>query len=422
MRSKTGLGALLLSAGVSLAPSMALAQSGLKGVDLPADPIIPIPLYHPRADVVGGVYTAMEFVMYRQTNPIKPQDIAFRGFVDVDGAVTGDLNGTVVNTDTNVPFIIRGPIVPGNFLGTQTVALNTNDLQQQQTFQPGYKLTLGYRFDSGSAMEFNWTHLVSAKYSANASLIPPNYANLGAGGGILADTFLFSPFFNLPPEFAGANQKLAIGNPGSVYGIFNGAINMSINFTQRYDEANVMGRVQFFQDDCLRCYGLAGGRFAWIWEDFNFRTVTADFTGASRPQDVATYSNIVSNRMYGPFIGAGFERYLCYGFALGLEAQAACLLDIAKERATLERSDKAIQLKKAVTAFNVAPEVSCNAQLYWYPVEGIQIRAGYNFAAFFNTFAAQDEVAFDARAFDPNWTNIAVRFLDGFNAGVGFIY
>ena len=197
---------------------------------------------------------------------------------------------------------------------------------------------------------------------------------------------------------------------------------MSINFTQRYDEANVMGRVQCFQDDCCGSTAWPAGGFAWIWENFHFRTVTTDFTGASTPADVATYYNTVSNRMYGPFIGAGFERYIGYGFAVGLEAQAACLLDIAKERATLERGDKAIQLKKAATNFNVVPEVSCNAQLYWYPVEGIQIRAGYNFTAFFNTFAAQDPVAFDARAFDPNWTNIAVRFLDGFNAGVGFIY
>jgi hypothetical protein len=264
--------------------------------------------------------------------------------------------------------------------------------------------------------------LVSATYSANASLIPTNYANLAAGGGFLADTFLFSPFFNLPPEFAGANQELALGNPGSAYGIFNGAINMSIAFIQRYDEANIMGRVQFFQDDCLRCYGVAGGRFAWIWENFRFRAVSADFNGVSRPEDVATYSNTVSNRMYGPFIGAGFERYLCYGFAVGMEGQAALLLDVAKERARLERSDKAIALKKSVTAFAVVPEVSTNAQIYWYPVEGIQIRAGYNFAAFFDTLAAQEAVAFDARFFDPNWSNRAVRFFDGFNAGIGFIF
>src|SRR5205823_2779301 len=158
----------------------------------------------------------------------------------------------VVNSDNNPPFIIRGPLVPGNFLGTATPALTTADLRGQESFQPGYKMTLGYRFDSGSAIEANWTHLASATYSANASLIPPNYANLGAGGSLLADTFLFAPFFNLPPEFAGANNELAIGNPGSAFGIFNGAINMSIDFKQRYDEGNIMGRVQWYQDDCLR--------------------------------------------------------------------------------------------------------------------------------------------------------------------------
>ena len=53
--------------------------------------------------------------------------IAVRGLVDVDGSITGDLNGTVVNTDVQAPFIIRGPIVPGNFLGTGTPALFTDD-------------------------------------------------------------------------------------------------------------------------------------------------------------------------------------------------------------------------------------------------------------------------------------------------------
>jgi hypothetical protein len=197
---------------------------------------------------------------------------------------------------------------------------------------------------------------------------------------------------------------------------------MHIDFQQRYDEANVMGRVQFFQDDCLRCYGMAGGRYAWIWERFRLRAVGADFLGNSRPEDVAVYTNIVSNRMYGKFVGAGFERYLCYGCAIGLEVQGAILLDVAKERARLERGDKAIALKKSVTAFAVVPEVSANAQLHWYPVEGIQIRAGYNFNAFFNTAAAQEPIAFDARSFDPNWHNRAVRFLDGFNAGIGLIF
>ena len=95
---------------------------------------------------------------------------------------------------------------------------------------------------------------------------------------------------------------------------------------------------------------------------------------------------------------------------------------MVKERARLERSDRAIAIKKSATNFAMVPEVSANAQVYWYPVEGIQIRAGYNFNAFFNTIAAVEPIAFDARSFDPNWNNKAVRFLDGFNAGIGFIF
>src|SRR5687768_12350956 len=146
MRSKTGWSALLLAAGVALAPTGARAQTGdaaqagrpteapplppvfrgQMGVDLAEDPAIPLPLGHPRMDVVGGAYTALEFVMFRQTNPIRRQLVAVRGLVDVDGAITGDLNGTQVFTNTQVPFIIRGPIVPGNFLGTATPALFTD--------------------------------------------------------------------------------------------------------------------------------------------------------------------------------------------------------------------------------------------------------------------------------------------------------
>jgi hypothetical protein len=425
MRSKTGWGAVLLAAGVALAPATARAQMG---VDKPADPVVPLPLYHPRADVVGGFYTAAEFVMFRQTNPIGHQLLAVRGFVDVDGAVTGDLNGTVVNPDNGGnSFIIRGPLVPGNFLGTGTPALFSDDLRGSESFQPGYKMTIGYRFNSGSALEASWMHLVSARYTANASLIPTNFANLGAAP-LLADSFLFVPFFNLPPEFAGPPNKVALGNPQSVYGIFNGANNVAIDFTQHFDQADIRGRVPWFQDECLRLYGLAGGRFAWIWENFRMRAVSADFTGASAPSDVGLYYNTVSNRMYGPFAGFGVERYIGAGFAIGLEMDAALLLDVVKERAAVQNGDREtadyafVKVKKSATNFAVSPEVTANAQVYWYPWEGVQIRAGYNFMAFFDTIQAKDPVIFDARSFDPNWTNRAVRFLDGFNAGIGFIF
>jgi hypothetical protein len=452
MRRNTGWSALLLAAGAALAPTGARAQTGADGfggapapyllqlqaapifrgqmgVDKQEDPTYPLPLGHPRMDVVGGIYTAIEFVMFRQTNPIGHQLAAVRGFTDVDGSVTGDLNGTVVNAVGQPPFIIRGPIVPGNFLGTGTPALFTDDLRGQESFQPGYKITLGYRFDSGSAIEASWMALQKVTYSANASLIPTNFANLG-NGAVLADSFVSALFFNLPPEFAGANQKLAIGNPGAVYGVFNGDNNISESFQSYFQDLDIRGRVPWYQDDCTRIYGYAGGRFAWIWEQYRLRAVSADFLGNSAPSDVGVFQNTVSNRMYGPFAGIGAERYLGNGFGIGLEAEAAFLLDIVKERAQVQNGDRPnaasgvpfVIVKKAATNFSPVGEFAANAQMYWYPIEGVQLRAGYNLMTFLNTVAAENPIAFDARSFEPDWKNKSIRYFDGFNCGVGFIF
>jgi hypothetical protein len=347
----------------------------------------------------------------------------------VDGSVTGDLNGTVVNTDTQPPFIIRGPIVPGNFLGTGVPALFTDDLRGQESFQPGYKITLGYRFDNGSAIEASWMALQKVTYSANASLIPTNFANLGAGP-FLADSFISALFFNLPPEFAGANQKVALGNPGAVFGVFNGDNNMSESFRSFFQDLDIRGRIPWYQDDCTRVYGYSGGRFAWIWEQYRLRAVSADFTGTSGPSDVGVFENTVSNRMYGPFAGIGAERYLGGGFGIGLEAEAAFLLDIVKERAYIQNGDRAdaasavpfVRIKKAATIFAPVGEFAANAQITWYPIEGVQLRAGYNFMTFLNTVAFDQPIAFDARNFEPDWKNKTIRYFDGFNAGIGFIF
>lgn len=419
MRRTTGYAAVLLATAVLGGTTFGQSIPGGQNLDLAhPDPIIPIPTGHARMDSVGGLYTAAEFVMYRMTNPIGRQLLAVRGYVDVDGAVTADRTGTVVNTDTDQPFIIRGPFVPGTAYGSQTPALFTDDLRGQESFQPGMALTIGYKFDSGSKLELKWTHLQSATYTSNASLFPEGYIV----GPNLDETFLFSPVVNYPVEFTGANTETALGNPGSLAGIWNGAINMHIDFVQRYDQWDVAGSVPWFQNDVCRIYGRAGGRFAWIFERFRWRTVSADFLGASRPEDVATYTNTVSNRMYGPFIGIGADRYLGGGFAVAVEADAAGLVDFVRQRAKYVRGDKAIESKRSVNSIAFVPEVNANANFYWYPFEGVQIRAGYNFMAFFNTIAAEEPVSFNLRSLNPNWENTGVRFLDGFNAGIAFIF
>jgi hypothetical protein len=419
MGRTTTYAAVLLAAATLGGAALGQSLGGGQNLDLaPADPIVPLPLAHPRMESTGGVYTAIEFVMYRLSAGIKPQQIAIRGFTDVDGAVTGDLNGTIVNTDTQPPFIIRGPLDPGHQYGSRIEALNASDLNQQESFQPGWALTVGYKFDSGSKIELVWTHVQKHVTSANASLNPPGFQV----GPLLADTFLFSPVFNFPVEYAGPAQKTAIGNPNSLAGIWNGAINEQIRYEQRYDQWDVAASTPWIQNDVCRIYARYGGRFAWIFERFNWRTVDSNFAGASTPQDVANYTNTVSNRMYGPFAGFGIDRYLGYSFAIALEMDAAGLVDVARERANYERGDRATESKASINRFTFAPEVNASVNLYWYPVEGIQVRAGYNFKAFFDTIAMDQPVAFDWRSPEPNWTTKGARFLDGFNAGIALIF
>src|SRR5438046_7947006 len=113
------------------------------------------------------------------------------------------------------------------------------------------------------------------------------------------------------------------------------------------------------------------------------RALSADFLGASTPEDVGLYENTVSNRMYGAFAGIGVERYLGQGFGLGLEVEGAFLLDIVKERANVQNGDRNsavrnvpfVIIKKSATNFSPVGEAAANAQVYWYPIPGIQLKA-----------------------------------------------
>src|SRR5262245_65925491 len=88
--------------------------------------------------------------MPTQTRAIGHQTIATRGFVDSDGSITG---------------------TPGTFVGPGTEAINTRDFSPR-TFQPGFNVEAGYRFDDGTRIFFNYMQLVDATYSLGASLVP----------------------------------------------------------------------------------------------------------------------------------------------------------------------------------------------------------------------------------------------------------
>jgi hypothetical protein len=410
MRTRTGWLAWLLTMGAALAPT------GVRGQEAPpADPVYPLPLNNHLEK--GGFYAAAEFTFFQQENPLRHQIIAVRGLEDFDGSITAALNGKLIQPASGPPIIVPGTPMPGTFLGSGAPALAADDAGGQ-SYEPGVRFTAGWKFRDGTAIEFSWWTMNEMKYSAVATLIPPT---LNPGGVTLVDTFLFSPVYSFPNEFQGQPQKVAIGNPNAAYGIWNAASVMGISFVQRFDQWDVTGRIPIFETDYCRCYGLIGGRHVSLWEDFKWRTVSEDFNGQASPADVAIYSNVVSNQMYGVDIGCGTEWFVGHRFAFTIDARAAGMVDYVHEIAKYERSDNVTESKRARREFNFVPEFTAAANFWWYPIEGVQVRFGYEIMEFINTLAAPDPVSFNYGNPATDYKSTA-RFFNGFTAGIGFAF
>jgi hypothetical protein len=417
MRGQTLWAAGLVAAGLTLAPAAARAQDpGLfpdsrqlfpdalsvraqtPDGELP-DYEVPVPLGHNPANK-GGFYMGASFVYYRQTNPLEHQPIGFRGFIDADGSVTG---------------------TPGTLVGSGTLALDAKMAGGPGTYSPGLRTDLGYAWKDGTTISLGWLHLEDVKLFHEATIVPPLF-NFGP---TLADSFLFSPVFNFTNIFAGPQNKIATGAPTATFGIWDGADIMTIQFIQRYEQIEATLKTPIFYNDDFgyRMYGIIGPRFAWIWERFLWRTVNQDPSGNAGPTDIAIYTNIVSNRLYGVHTGVGNEWYIGHGFACNLDLECAGFLDAVKERAKYELGDKFQpgQIKRAVSQYTVVPEFEARLNLTWFPLENFEIKLGYNFMSFANTIAAPHPVSFDVGALDPAWEH-RWRFYDGWEAGVGIIF
>jgi hypothetical protein len=340
-----------------------------------------------------------------------------RGIVDVDGSITRALGGPAVLNKPPSQLFIGGNGFVGNFIGSAQPALNSNQCGGE-SYEPGFRVTLGYRFKEGFEVEFNYAHREDSKEIGGAT----SAAFLFQNGPALANSFLFSPVWNFPPLYAGPPNKVAVGNPYATYGIWDGASEMTTNFEQHYDEYNLGGRVPIVEDDCNRCYGLVGMRHVWFWEVFRWRTVAFDQFGNAGPQDAAWFQNIVSNPMYGPYLGAGYECYLGHGFSVALDVNGALMVDFVRELAHWERADYTTEAKRSKREYTLCPEAEAQLNLWWYPCQGVQIKAGYDFKAFFNTIGSPYPVSFDFDAVNPAYQHIFWRMVDGWTAGIGFIF
>jgi hypothetical protein len=435
IRARSGWQALLLGAGLALTPSGVRGQDGapppwpvpvgdsqfatlqepeaasdpvvavlplelpprtVRAQDVgPADPVFPVPLWSPHPEL-GGFFFNGEFLWWRQTNPLKNQIIAIRGFQTLGGA----------------------------FNGSGAPALDARDASAPTTYVPGYRFGLGYRFRNKVVVEGIYWHMFNVRYPAGATLIPP----LTEIDAALNNTFLFSPVFNYPLDFVG---------PDGAVGIWNGAEEMTIRFEQRLDKWDLRFRIPVWESDydpisnpnklALRTYGLCGIRHYWLWERFKWRTVDRDDAGIAGPQDVAHFSNLISQPMYGPFVGWGFEMYRGHGIALTLDLFGGIYVNFVREIARWEREGDGtagllpiVGAKRSRRVYTLVPETEAHLNIWWYPIEGVQIRLGYDVMALYNTIHSPQPVDFNFNNVAPHYEHRFVRMIDGWNLGIGF--
>jgi len=406
-----GWSAALIATGALLAPGVGPRRADAQVSDyvVPGSAGFNVPIPTGKSGD-NGVYGFTEILVLTQTRTLGVQTVATRGLVDTRGIITG---------------------TPGTYIGSGQVALSTGDFPRR-SWNPGYSFGLGYKFDNGISVYGSYFHLAGQNEHAGATLTTP----YGQNRADLADSFLFAPVFNFPPQFAGPRVKTPQDDPngdgtqsrdagGNFYGIWNGASVMDIQFTQWFNHAEVGARMPLFQTETSRIYGLAGGRYSMFMERFKWRTVSYDINGVAGPQDVATYNNTLSQRLYGPFVGCGHEAYIGNSFAVSVDTTAALLLGIVKERAKYSLGDRhtnIIQNKLSRNDFEIVPNANASINLMWYPIEGVQVRAGYNAMMYFNTQYMQEPIGFNYSSLDPAYGTNSFRILHGVNVGLGIFF
>lgn len=382
---------------IALPPDVSTARGQMP--DVPPE-IFTGPLSHPRYDD-GGLYVGLEGVLYSTNRPLASQTVAVRGFLDLDGSVTGS---------------------PGTFVGSKQEALNTEQLMGPGVQQPGWNLFIGYRFQGGIVVELDWLHLIQGTYNASASLISPTFNT----GNNFQNTFLYSPVNNFSTLWAGPPQKFPQGDAGATVGIWNGASYEAIQFIQRFDVYQLNARIPLWETADYRTYGIFGPRIAWLWDEFRWTAEATDQFGNGGPQNTAIYHNYVSNRLYGLHCGAGWDWWLgdtpIGGLAFTFEGEAALYADMCKENAGYVLGDGSVSSTRAGRITTLSPGLEARIGLWYYPWEAISVNVGYDVMSFFNTISSQQPIDFNLGQVNPQYNYQFFRYFQGFRFGVSFVF
>jgi hypothetical protein len=109
-------------------------------------------------------------------------------------------------------------------------------------------------------------------------------------------------------------------------------------------------------------------------------------------------------------------------FSASLDLTAAAFMNVHKQRAKYRLGDETVQAKFGREGFDIVPSGTAEFNLWFYPVEGIQMRIGYMGLTFFNTRYMREPVGYNFGNIDPNYGTKWFRLIHGFNVGIGFFF
>jgi hypothetical protein len=405
IKSVWGAGVLVaLAALAALAPGKALAQEswpqgGFATGYAPPAVQLPYPLYttHPE---MGGLFVAGSYLMYHQTNPLRGQEVAVRGFVATDDSVLNAAGSA------------------GTFIGPRNDALDVNQVTGPYTFTPGFQIEIGWKFGDGSALTATFWYITQAQYQAAATLAAPNYQY----NSDQSATFLTSYVYNFPADFAGAPQKIAAGGPYSVYGIWNGASTMTEAYWQWAEQFWLTYRKPFYETECYRASAVLGPRWIRLSDKYEWVTVDSDILGNSSPIYKGEYNNQVTNNNYGFWAGLQQEWYLGCGLAAMLTLDGGLFLDSVYTMVDYQRGDReGPENKRGRRFWRPGAMAQVTPSIMWYPLEGIQLQFAYDFFAIFNNVASPQPLDFNYSSLTPPYQDVT-RFFNGFQATIAFIF
>ena len=96
-------------------------------------------------------------------------------------------------------------------------------------------------------------------------------------------------------------------------------------------------------------------------------------------------------------VGCGHEIFIANQFSLSADLTGGLLLSQVKERVKykLETPGSAgtiqpIASKMSYDTWQLVPNANASLNLWWYPVEGVQMRVGYQALTYFNTTRMQE--------------------------------